>query len=240
MERDSFILYTEIREVIETLTLEQKGILFQAILDYASGIPINITDPIVNIAFIPIKQNLDRNNEKWEQKKIARSEAGKKGMRNRWHKGESEEDNKDNNVIPVIAEDNKDNNVIDVNNKNNNAYQDVTNITVNENVNVNGNGNVNGNVNVNEKKGEDKPRNVFKPPTLEEVKEYCWERNNGIDAQQFIDFYSSKGWMIGKNKMKDWKAAVRTWEQRNNKPAPTTSQGFFKVDDDFFRRKMGL
>lgn len=225
MERDSFILYTEIREVIETLTLEQKGILFQAILDYASGIPINITDPIVNIAFIPIKQNLDRNNEKWEQKKIARSEAGKKGMRNRWHKGESEEDNKDNNVIGV-------------NNKNNNAYQDITNITVNENVNVNGNGNVNGNVNV--KKGEDKPRNVFKPPTLEEVKEYCFERNNGIDAQQFIDFYSSKGWMIGKNKMKDWKAAVRTWGQRNNRPAPTNSQGFFKVDDDFFRRKMGL
>ena len=87
---------------------------------------------------------------------------------------------------------------------------------------------------------EVKPRSVFKPPTLDEVKEYCWERNNGIDAQSFIDFYSSKGWMIGKNKMKDWKAAIRTWEQRNNKPTPTPNQGFFKVDDDFFRRKMGL
>lgn len=239
MERDSFILYTEIREVIETLTLEQKGTLFQAILDYASGIDINISDPIVNIAFIPIKQNLDRNNEKWEQKKIARSEAGKKGMRNRWHKEEAESDNKNNNVIAVITEDNKNNNVINTNNKNNKAYQDITNITVNANENVNVNGN--GNVNVNEKKGEDKPRNVFKPPTLEEVKEYCFERNNGIDAQQFIAFYSSKGWMIGKNKMKDWKAAIRTWEQRNNRPAPTTSQSFFnKVDDDFFRRKMGL
>lgn len=53
----------------------------------------------------------------------------------------------------------------------------------------------------------------FTPPTLEEVKSYCLDRNNSIDAEKFIDFYSSKGWMIGKNKMKDWKASVRTWEK---------------------------
>ena len=55
----------------------------------------------------------------------------------------------------------------------------------------------------------------FVPPSLSEVKAYCQERNNGINPQHFIDFYASKGWMIGKNKMKDWKAAVRTWEQRH-------------------------
>ena len=54
----------------------------------------------------------------------------------------------------------------------------------------------------------------FVPPTLSEVKAYCQERNNGINPQSFIDFYESKGWLIGKTKMKDWKAAVRTWEQR--------------------------
>lgn len=58
----------------------------------------------------------------------------------------------------------------------------------------------------------------FKKPTLEEVKEYCKDRNNNIDAQRFIDFYESKDWMIGKNKMKDWKAAIRTWEKNNNTP----------------------
>lgn len=52
----------------------------------------------------------------------------------------------------------------------------------------------------------------FIPPTVEEVKKYCEERNNGIDANTFVDFYASKGWYVGKNKMKDWKAAVRTWE----------------------------
>ena len=55
----------------------------------------------------------------------------------------------------------------------------------------------------------------FKKPTLKEVKEYCEERNNEIDAETFINFYESKGWMVGKNKMKDWKACVRTWEKKS-------------------------
>lgn len=59
----------------------------------------------------------------------------------------------------------------------------------------------------------EKKRQIFKPPSVEQVEKYCLERNNGIDAQSFVDFYDSKGWMIGKNKMKDWKAAVRTWER---------------------------
>ena len=55
----------------------------------------------------------------------------------------------------------------------------------------------------------------FVKPTLEEVKDYCLSRKNNIDAQQFIDFYESKGWKVGNQSMKDWKACVRTWEQRN-------------------------
>ena len=55
----------------------------------------------------------------------------------------------------------------------------------------------------------------FVKPTLEEVREYCLSRKNNIDAQQFIDFYESKGWKVGNQSMKDWKACVRTWEQRN-------------------------
>ncbi len=53
----------------------------------------------------------------------------------------------------------------------------------------------------------------FTPPTLEEVKKYCLERNNTVDPERFYNFYASKGWMVGKNKMKDWQAAVRTWEK---------------------------
>ena len=53
----------------------------------------------------------------------------------------------------------------------------------------------------------------FVPPTVEEVREYCRERKNNVDPEKFVDFYEAKGWMVGKNKMKDWRAAVRTWER---------------------------
>lgn len=57
------------------------------------------------------------------------------------------------------------------------------------------------------------PQRVFKKPTVEEVAAYCRERKNKIDAQQFVDHYSSNGWRVGRTAMKDWKAAVRTWEK---------------------------
>ena len=63
----------------------------------------------------------------------------------------------------------------------------------------------------------------FKPPTVEEVREYCTERGNNIDPQSFVDFYTSNGWKVGKNSMKDWKAAVRTWERRDTKPQSPNS-----------------
>lgn len=62
---------------------------------------------------------------------------------------------------------------------------------------------------------KEKRENRFCKPSLQEVEEYCKERNNGINAEKFISFYDAKGWMIGKNKMVDWKGAVRTWEQRD-------------------------
>ena len=61
----------------------------------------------------------------------------------------------------------------------------------------------------------------FTPPTLDDVSAYIRERGSNVDAQWFLDFYTAKGWMVGKNRMKDWKAAVRTWEKRDseqNKP----------------------
>ena len=61
----------------------------------------------------------------------------------------------------------------------------------------------------------------FLPPSVEEVQTYCKERSNNVDANAFVDFYESKGWMVGKSKMKDWKACVRTWEQRDKKDKKT-------------------
>jgi len=64
----------------------------------------------------------------------------------------------------------------------------------------------------------------FKKPTLDEVKNYCIIRKNNIDAESFIDFYESKGWQIGKEIMKSWKACVRTWESREKKNPKTMSK----------------
>ena len=64
----------------------------------------------------------------------------------------------------------------------------------------------------------------FTIPTISEVENYCIERKNTIDAESFINFYDSKGWMVGKNKMKDWRACVRTWEMREKKKPIKTSK----------------
>ena len=75
----------------------------------------------------------------------------------------------------------------------------------------------------------------FTPPTLEEVKAYCFERGNNVDANHFIDYYTSNGWLVGKNKMKDWKAAVRTWERNgysSNKPKQVNQTA--QELDDFY------
>ncbi len=55
----------------------------------------------------------------------------------------------------------------------------------------------------------------FVKPTIDDVKDYCVERNNFVDAEKFFDYYSSNGWKVGKNPMKDWKASVRTWEKNS-------------------------
>ena len=61
----------------------------------------------------------------------------------------------------------------------------------------------------------DKSKKRFKKPTIDEVSDYCKERGNTVSPQRFIDHYESNGWKVGKNPMRDWKAAVRTWERNN-------------------------
>jgi DNA-binding transcriptional ArsR family regulator len=71
---------------------------------------------------------------------------------------------------------------------------------------------------------EEPKRKRFVPPTLEEVQAYCLERKNNVDAQRFIDYYTSNGWYVGKNKMKDWRAAVRTWERNGYSTQKTVGE----------------
>jgi hypothetical protein len=79
-------------------------------------------------------------------------------------------------------------------------------------------------------------RNFFEKPTIAEIKAYCDERKNGVDANMFFDFYEAKGWQIGKEKMKDWKAAVRTWEKRKNTNNNGTEREKIARADEFTER----
>ena len=83
---------------------------------------------------------------------------------------------------------------------------------------------------------ENTKRKVFSTPTVDDVRAYCLERNNKVDPQQFVDFYESKGWMIGKNKMKDWKAAIRTWERSETKTRQGETAKLTKDNNNFERR----
>jgi DNA-binding transcriptional MocR family regulator len=78
----------------------------------------------------------------------------------------------------------------------------------------------------NDKKRE-RERTPFQKPTVEEVKIYCDENTFSVDAEKFVDYYSSKGWLVGKSPMKDWRAAVRNWmrsDTQRNAPAPVVQR----------------
>lgn len=121
----------------------------------------------------------------------ARSEAGKAGAAARWQNGKG------------CFANGKNSNAIPANGKNGNT-ETKTETKTDTNILLS-----------NDSKGETRTRR-FTPPTLDDVLAYVRERGSDVDPQRFLDFYASKGWMVGKNPMKDWKAAVRTWEKRED------------------------
>lgn len=90
--------------------------------------------------------------------------------------------------------------------------------------------------NKNEKNEKNEKNNIrrFTPPTYEQVSSYCLERNNNVDAHRFVDHYEANGWMRGKTKMKDWKAAVRFWERSNGGGSKTNNNlGHMDCERDY-------
>jgi hypothetical protein len=82
-----------------------------------------------------------------------------------------------------------------------------------------------------EKEIKKKTASRFTPPTVEEVQAYCDERGNGVNATRFVNYYEANGWKVGRNPMKNWKAAVRTWEKNDDKPVQSAKQSSNTLDD---------
>lgn len=218
-EKKSVVLYVEWAKPLASLSLDDKGRIFDAILSYSeTGEAPHFDSAAAEMAFSFIRLRLDENAKKWNAVRQKRSEAGRRGA---LVTNGKERQNSANPANADFAESNSANV--------GKERQSSANPAVNVNVNANVNGNVNVSSNEDINNMADKPpasyssgRKKFVPPTLEEVAAYCNERHNSVSPSAFIDFYTANGWVQGRGKpIKDWKAAVRTWEQKDKERART-------------------
>lgn len=207
MMRDSFVFYRSFYNAIKKLSPEEFKNCLVAIADYALDGKEVETDGIERTVFELIKPQIDANNKRYVN--------GLKG-------GRPKTENKPN------VNQGKPNN----NQNKPNDNQAITNREPNVNENVNVNDIKKKDTNVSKEKV---PR--FIPPTRQEVTAYCEEKGYNIDVERFIDYYTANGWMVGRNKMKDWKAAVRNWKRgqrqgMTTEPKKTKFQNFEQREYD--------
>ena len=212
--KNSFVFYETFESVIEELPEEMQLKFYKYITQYGlHGIKPEVTG-IEKAIWTQIQFAIDQA----QNRRKRAIENGNKGGRP--NKTITENNPNETQKNQTITENNPD---ITENNRSITQAKPNNNLNVNVNVNANANDNVNDNV---KSKGTScevpsSKSSRFIPPTLAEVEAYCFTRNNSVNAQQFIDFYSSKNWYVGKNKMTDWRASVRLWESRS-KTSPTS------------------
>lgn len=201
MKKESFVFYETWAEAIRQMPDKERLQVYDAIMAY--GIYGTKTDlgGLAQLAINMIYNNIDD----MKAKRKERAEKNRQNVLQRWQNNT--------NVY----------NRIQSNTNDTNGYESYHNVNVNVNGNVNGNGNVSKDIEVSNsiESNKDKKNKVsvgktqkrFIPPTLEQVVSYCNERKNEVDAQRWFNYYTANGWKVGKNQMKDWQAAVRTWEK---------------------------
>ena len=191
-DKKSFVMYESWGAAIEKMNNEQAGGLIKAIYAYQKDPDAVPEDPALAFVFELIKQQLDADSQRYKEACAARSEAGKKGGRPKANASDKKQ---------MVSTESKKSKCFSEKAKKADNDNEYDNDLKKENT-IDG---------VKEKR--------FAPPTLENVSEYCREMGyTNVDAERFIDFYTSNGWMVGKNRMKDWKAAVRNWDRREKNP----------------------
>ena len=189
-DKKSFVMHESWGAAFEKMSDAQAGELIKAIYAYQKDPDAVPEDPALAFVFELIKQQLDADSQRYKDACAARSEAGKKGGRPKINASDKKQ---------MVSEESKKSKCFSEKAKK--ADNEYDNDLKKENT-LEG---------VKEKR--------FAPPTLENVSEYCREMGyTNVDAVCFIDFYTSNGWMVGKNRMKDWKAAVRNWDRREKNP----------------------
>lgn len=197
-DKKSFVMYESWGAAIEKMNNEQAGELIKAIYAFQKNPDVVPEDPAIAFVFEIIKQKLEEDNKRYEEVCAARSEGGKKGGR---PKAKGSDEN-----LKVNEEEDKNLKVSEKTKRFSEKAKEPDTDTEYDN-------------DLKENTIDGVKEKRFAPPTLENVSEYCREMGyTNVDAERFIDFYTSNGWMVGKNRMKDWKAAVRNWDRREKNP----------------------
>lgn len=204
MNDNAFVFYLEYESQLSRLSDEQLGKLIRAIIEYKkTGEPCDSGDIAVDLSFDFIKVDIDKQAENYRKKADAGRLGGSKNKQN-----EANESNAKQNE----ANESKSNHKKE-------KEKEIEKDTEKESSSK-------------EEQKKDAPR-IMARPTVEEVSAYCRERGNTVDAQHFVDFYQSKGWKVGTQPMKDWRACVRTWEQREKKPRATNRFASGLITSDY-------
>ena len=226
--RDSFIFYKSWGEVLSKLSGDVRLEVLDAVIMYGTtGNEPTFANAIAEVAFNFIKLDIDRNSNKYE----ALCDKRKKAIQARWDKSKSQPiqaDTNHTNVYKCIQTDTKHTNEYKsykrIHNDNDNVDEDVDvddNVDVDENI-IN---DVQSNTNKKKRKST-----RFVVPTLAEIQEYIKQNHYDVDAQKFLDYYTANGWMIGKAKVKDWRACIRTW-QRNERTGRSSASSLTLTDN---------
>ena len=202
MKKNSFVIYTDCLEQLEVIPDADRGVLFLDVLKYArSGIVPNIDNPFLKALFLGFKNQIDRDCAKYEEVCRKRAEAGQKGGNQRVANLKQSQ---------AIESNCKQDQANASNCKQMQAKASNTQANQADNDNESDNDNDN-DIDIRKNKGK---TSRFTPPSLQEVEEYIKENGYSFDAKVFFDHYESNGWVVGKTKMKDWKAAIRNWSRR--------------------------
>lgn len=197
--RDGFILHEKTMAQVALLSDEQAGELLKAMIAHYQGVELEVSQ-IVGIIMVDARERMDSDKAAYEELAEKRTEAGRRGAAKRW---QTDSKNMANDGKAIASHSKR------MANDSKHMANDGESVSVS--------------VSVNNKNNNRR----FTPPTVEEVRQYCLERNNGIDAESFVAFYESKGWKVGSTPMKNWKSAVITWEKRQKeKPAGTRFSNF--------------
>ena len=204
-----FFLYFDQCEALEDLTDEQAGMLFKGIVARFQGREFDFTDKTVRVVFRFFEVAFRQEQEKYKQI----CEKRRENIKRRWHTNENkaiQNDTKDTSVYKCISDDTNENK----------AIQNIPYLNPEPEPELKQE--ENNNIIFVQPKAAKTTTQKFIPPSPEDVDAYCQEKGYAINGQSFCDYYEARGWMMGKAKMKNWKAAVSTWV-RNDRSFP--SQG---------------